>query len=51
VAGSIEEFYAGKLEAKGGVARSIIDGRGYDRRGRLDLDPSTLLQWLQERSV
>lgn len=51
VAGSIEEFYASRLEGKGGVARAIIDGKGYDRRGRLELGASTLLSWLGENSV
>ena len=51
VAGSIEEFYATKLAAKGGVARAVIDGKGYDRRGRLDFNASTLLNWLGENDV
>lgn len=51
VAGSIEEFYASRLDAKGGVARAIIDGKGYDRKGRLEMNANTLLNWLGENSV
>lgn len=48
---SIEEFYAARLVSKGGVARAIIDGKGYDRRGRLELSAATLMSWLEENSL
>lgn len=51
VTGSIEEFYASKLASKGGVARAVIDGKGYDRRGRLELGANTLLAWIGENDV
>lgn len=51
VEGSIETFYAGKLTTKGSIARAIIDGRGYDRQGRMELGASTLLEFLENSDV
>ena len=51
VSGSIEQFYADRLHGKGGVARAIIDGRGFNREGKLELSASTLLEFLEADGV
>jgi len=51
VHGSVEEFYAEKLRAKGNVARAIVDGIGHNRKGRMELGANTLLEFLQNNDV
>lgn len=49
--GSIEERQYDSLVQKQRIASAIVDGKGYDRKGGLSLDPRTLTTFLRSSSV
>jgi SNF2 family DNA or RNA helicase len=51
MSGSIEERQYDQLAQKQRIADAVIDGRGYNAKGRLNLDLMSLARFLQERQV
>jgi hypothetical protein len=51
MADSIEEYQAQLLAQKKRVADAVVDGRGINRKGRLNLDLQSLSGFLRVRVV
>ena len=51
MAGSVEQRMYDLLNEKGLVASAVVDGRGFDAKGKLDLNLATLKEFLRESSV
>jgi SNF2 family DNA or RNA helicase len=51
MAGSIEERQFDMLEQKRSIASAVVDGKGIDKQGNLDLNLATLTAFLQTSSV
>jgi SNF2 family DNA or RNA helicase len=49
--GSIEEWQYGKLMSKQAIASAIIDGKGIDKQGRLNLNLASLTEVLDNSTV